>query len=267
MKYTRYCFLFLVIIINSCKDDDNVNGSANESTNGQVVGVLRGAIALYDSNDMAVTDKSGVHVTLDGTSFSAYTDSLGLWTINNLPTRVYPVTFSKQGYSSVPGQMTFVAGDTLWYYSPLYPAALVQPPTYTVTLDAMIVENSSPTTFLVYGHMSKNAPINVTLKVAFITSHSPNPDFDNTAISVNDEGNNIGTNRYSKQNPDSIVQIGKGFDYYSTLLTGFSKGDTIYTRAYPLLGNHYQYEYNFNTKRTIYVGHGVGSNVLSAVIP
>jgi hypothetical protein len=70
-------------------------------------GSIHGKVILYDTlsdpftaNGAArIYDASGVQVTVEGTSYSTMTDSLGKWEIDNIPSGTYPsIVFSKAGF-------------------------------------------------------------------------------------------------------------------------------------------------------------------------
>jgi len=76
------------------------DSSTNNSSSSNLTGDLTGGITLTDYRDQYKSDKSGVLVQLDCTSFSAITDTAGLWIIHNLPSKTYSLTFSKEGCST-----------------------------------------------------------------------------------------------------------------------------------------------------------------------
>src|SRR5437764_13597684 len=70
-------------------------------------GSIHGKVILYDTLSDPFTptgaariyDASGVQVTVERTSYSTVTDSLGQWNLNNIPSGIYPsIVFRKAGF-------------------------------------------------------------------------------------------------------------------------------------------------------------------------
>ena len=92
-------------------------------------------------------DRSGVTVSIQGTSISTITDSLGQWTINGVPTGSYTITETKQGYGMTEQQgFQFVGGSAydlgtgseFGYESSVGSIPLVQPPNFGVAIDSVM---------------------------------------------------------------------------------------------------------------------------------
>jgi len=61
-------------------------------------GTLSGFTTLINDNGQRPVDQFGVNVTIEGTSLSATTDGMGLWSFPNLTTGIYTLIFVKTGY-------------------------------------------------------------------------------------------------------------------------------------------------------------------------
>lgn len=61
-------------------------------------GTLQGYIVLNDTNGNRYSDRSGVQVSIDSTSYSTITDSLGWWQIANVPPGTYDISITKTGF-------------------------------------------------------------------------------------------------------------------------------------------------------------------------
>jgi hypothetical protein len=100
-------FAFLALVF-GCK--------TSTTTSPEVTGDLKGTVSLYDSHFNLVSDKSGVLVQAEGTSFSGISDTGGNWIIHDLPTRTYSLSFSKSGYGTMKNtSFSFVGGGTVLY--------------------------------------------------------------------------------------------------------------------------------------------------------
>jgi hypothetical protein len=107
MKRTLLAALALASIIVSCQQApveyvhrvdtlyirDTVHAPNNERK-----GILHGKSGLYDYTTGLVVNTSGIKVTMEGTAYSAITDSAGNWSMHDLPTGSYNIIFEKDGY-------------------------------------------------------------------------------------------------------------------------------------------------------------------------
>jgi hypothetical protein len=114
----RLAWGFLVGIVASvmlfgCKGADGPQGPAGTA----LTGTLYGKVQAYDSFGNYLGYMSGVTVNAEGTSYSATTDSLGVFGIGGLPTGTYTLTFAKAGYGTNKiTQVQFVGGGD--YFMP-----------------------------------------------------------------------------------------------------------------------------------------------------
>ena len=266
MRYIHFCFLCLAMIITSCKDDDATSGTSSGT---QQTGTLRGKVSLYDARSRLVSDRSGVLVQFEGTPYSTVSDTGGNWSVSNLPTATYSISFSKPGYATFKNTSYSFIGGGIVRYNNGSVQYLYQPPQYTITIDAIIPPKNVYSDSLkkmvqqngyIYGHTSDNTPDSVSLQVLYVTSHKPNFDPNDPTSYTLLWGNQITSSSLS----DSIINIALNNWPGEGVFTRFSSGDSIYIRAYPASGSSY---YDIKSDRTIIVGLGPSSNLLSAVIP
>ncbi len=131
MKTHIVLLVLATFFMASCKD--------TTITSGDKVGNLEGQVDfLYDGNNAKLSDRSGVRVSAEGTSFSGITDTAGYWKIKDLPEGTYSISFSKPGFDTYKNtSFQFVGGGTLWFGR----IAMGQPPAYTVTIDSIQEKN------------------------------------------------------------------------------------------------------------------------------
>jgi hypothetical protein len=91
---TIFVLLALSVTLISCDSDTNTTG------NSTTTGTISGYVFLIDKNSNTVSDKSGVAVSLEGTSLQTLTDASGKWKITNVPAAAYTISYQKQGYGS-----------------------------------------------------------------------------------------------------------------------------------------------------------------------
>lgn len=261
--------LILLYILSGCKSETIIIPGST--------GTLKGYVVLYDSLGKFVNDRSGVTVELIGASFSAMTDTNGLWTIENLPTRNYTLRFTKQQYATMLSQVIFVGGGTIWHRTISDPIILQSPPVYSLVLDLITIPNHPYTDSLgshyptgaFYAHASGNIPLNINISILFITSKSTNIDVGDASTY---SGTLLGFPTIRVTDLTNPVDFSIALNGSSSLFTKFSPGDSIYVRAYPYIINPTNPNSSYpvfyvdpETQNRIYTGFGKGSNVLSGV--
>ena len=115
MNNLKIIFSMLMItfaIINfGCKGDTGPAGPVGPTLSG----TLTGLVVLTDTNGVQPTNRSGISVSIDGTSLSTTTDSTGKWTFNSLSTGTYAITISKNNYGMTKRiNFQFVGGGTTY---------------------------------------------------------------------------------------------------------------------------------------------------------
>jgi len=84
--------LLAAALLGGCKNSTVVQSSDD-------LGTLRGKVAVFVNCD-ALSNASGATVHIEGTGFSATTDSLGEWTMNNVPAGIYNILITKPGFDT-----------------------------------------------------------------------------------------------------------------------------------------------------------------------
>lgn len=262
----RSILLLLVFApFNGCKSNDTIINSTTTT------GDLIGTVGLVDAHNNPLANHDGVLVHIEGTSFSAMSDSLGRWVIHDLPSKTYAITFSKSGfYSRHDKSFSFLAGEPVRYrdvHHNLEYVVLGPVPQFTITLDGI----SMPTRKIidgkifddygfVFAHTSENAPANTYVGMYLLASHNPNLRIEDwTTVGI--------AQPYAILNPsvqDSTADL-SGTLIYTTYATFAQPGDTVYFKAYPILSPIL--EYDAITGRENLIGYSPRvSNVLSGVM-
>jgi hypothetical protein len=95
------------IIFSSCSKESNpVTNYIYTHSDSALVGDMVGFVDLYDSTYSSyiygrVSGHSEATISIDGTPFTATSDSIGKWTMKNIPAGTYNITISKSGYAMV----------------------------------------------------------------------------------------------------------------------------------------------------------------------
>src|SRR2546421_435380 len=117
--------LAVSLFLFGCKVQEIVNSSGQ-------TGDLTGRVKLSSANGYS-PDFGGVTIAVEGTSFSATSDSAGYWTIKDLPSGTYSVSFSKPSFDTWKNTAyQFVGGSVSWIgpYGNGSAVLLSQPPDY-----------------------------------------------------------------------------------------------------------------------------------------
>ena len=98
INFTKFIlFLITVFVFNACHNlQPPTSPSATATIKGQVV-LVTGVYPYFS----ATPAYGGIHVSLDGTSFSTMTNDSGLYEFDAVPEGTYDVRFSKPGYGDV----------------------------------------------------------------------------------------------------------------------------------------------------------------------
>jgi len=112
--FTSFLFLIVCVIEVGCKGDTGTAGPTGPS-GPLLTGNTSGLVSLIDTNGVLPANKSGVSVSVEGTSKTAVTDSTGHWIIDSLTTGVYTIDISKATYGSTKIQnFQFIGGGTTY---------------------------------------------------------------------------------------------------------------------------------------------------------
>jgi len=263
-------------------------GSTEDTTTSSSApsGTLKGAVSLLDTTGQQSSDKSGVKVELLGTSYLAISNSDGVWSIPNLPSRTYTLCYSKPGYDTIKSQFAFLGGETVWIRNTTNPIILFHKPVFTAILDLFILPIDSYIDSLgqehgtegsIAGHFSQNAPAKTALGAEVILGKNPSLDIKNSAsfdtMFVSNNGLYVG-----KYNTSDEINVTTNLHSAAKQLRFFHSGDTIYCRIYPFISTTVWDPSTANSTKApssyvnpedqqrIYYGVGEGSNVLSVVM-
>lgn len=118
MKNLKIAFLLSVISISfinfGCKGETGPVGPAGPNGN-SLTGKITGIVTLIDTNGIQPANRSGVAVSISGTSKTAITDSTGKWGIDTLPGGTYIITISKANYGMTKRiNFQFTGGGTVF---------------------------------------------------------------------------------------------------------------------------------------------------------
>ncbi len=265
MKHTILSFavVFSILFFFGCKDEDTLSGS-------EQTGDLTGQVVLLDSNEHYVQDKSGVTIQIEGTSFSALTDTGGYWTIKNLPSATYSLSFSKPTYNTWKNtSFEFVGGGLTWFGMdfPINGSTvrIEQSPTFTIFLDSIGVAggdsgivNTDPS---IYGRFSTPTTDANRKNLRVFISRNPNLIIDDPSTCFSYTDFQVTNWQYQSKTADGF-KINIPSQFY---LTGIAPGEKLYVRAYPMHTSGLGGYYDVKTHKTIRYGYGTASNVVSFI--
>jgi hypothetical protein len=129
MKISLLCITLSAVFALNCR---------TITTSPPSTGSIAGRVILYDSNQTIMTDFSGIHVSIDGTSKSMVTDSTGNWLFSGLAGGMYDVTASKTGYGTYHWYQQNVGDGRVYELS----AALATLPTFTPVISDPHIDGS-----------------------------------------------------------------------------------------------------------------------------
>src|SRR4051812_10340194 len=85
--------LFAFLLASCVTKTDVITYSGGEPGN------VKGTVKLFDSNGVAISDASGVKISLEGTNYSTLSASNGSWELTNVPAGTYTsLVYSKPGF-------------------------------------------------------------------------------------------------------------------------------------------------------------------------
>ncbi|HET6510751.1 MAG TPA: carboxypeptidase-like regulatory domain-containing protein [Candidatus Kapabacteria bacterium] len=93
----------------SCSEDDALVAPS---------GAIAGFAGLRDVDGARLSDQSGISIKLKGTTLTASSDTLGKWTLANVPAGIYDIELSKPGFATnYIRAYQFVGGGTAYITS------------------------------------------------------------------------------------------------------------------------------------------------------
>ena len=122
-------------------------------------GALAGTVALQDAWANRLDDFSGVAVTVDGLSKSAFTDASGAWHIDTVPYGRHTITFKKLTFGTVRVAQTVTAPSTT-----ATDVTMAITPWQQAIIDSVYTTSKSGKDYYVVdGHLSAPLPANARL--------------------------------------------------------------------------------------------------------
>lgn len=98
---------FFSVLIVSCGTKTNII-----TYSGSEPGNVKGTVKLFDTNGVAISDASGVKVSMEGTSYSTLTATDGTWELQNVPAGTYPsLMYSKAGFPTYKSYQSATQGN------------------------------------------------------------------------------------------------------------------------------------------------------------
>ncbi len=275
MKTPILLIVLATIFLSSCKDSTLATGDKIGNLEGQVYQVTDGEGTL-------ATDRSGITVRAEGTSFFGITDTAGYWVIKDLPEGTYSINFSKPGYDTFKNtSFQFVGGGTYWFGR----TGLGQTPTYSVTIDSIQPkgyfdgrEFDSITIVARYDSASHNFAYDTTHRTVkignflynarlfghfsqdkaacvIIGGTNPNPD-------ISEKSSYIGSN-YISIDPRYPYNKGSTPNSFVIDLQGNPEGTKVYVKAYAENAYSGTYYFDIATHKNVLLGIGQSSNIVS----
>jgi hypothetical protein len=253
MRILSVFFLSVLVLspfLAGCGEEEPMTGPLLLSGN------FTGFVTLIDSNGSRLKDLSGVKVSIDGTSFSAMTDSLGKWNINEISTGIYTINYSKPSYGIYKAMnQGFVGGGTLF----LNPVTLAQPPVFTVTIDSEKTLTDSNSIYIA-GNATGVQGMGFS-RVLIAIGASPD-------VSANDASKYLyATSTIVWSNS---LMIGTHINKNDLDFAGLTSGTIMYAVLYPLSnGSSHAYTsyLDQNNGRLVYTSLGPPSAVVPVTIP
>jgi Carboxypeptidase regulatory-like domain len=244
MNKNIFVFLIISVVLSACQGKE---GPVGPSLTGDVVGTVK-VIDTAGNN----ANLNGVLIQLEGTQYSAYSDSTGLWRLVGVKTGTYVLSCSRQGFSTAKNTSFQVVGgpqpaDASYFYLYQIPSTyvkLLDPPqlnqhvlTLTGRLSSIPGPNYSHAIFVFVGIDSSAT----SLPIKYLTAAS----------------------QYFA--PADTFNIQLNFDYFGTV--GLKRGSKLYFVAYTS-ANTYAGYWDVATQKFVYSGLcSTPSNIVSLIVP
>ena len=239
------CILTFSLLLISCKGADGPVGASGPKLKGDITGL----VLLLNEDGSQPSNKSGVSITIEGTSYTATTDASGSYTIAGVETGIYSITYSKTGYGLTKNlKYQFSGGGQAFVGT----TTLCQPATFSVSN----LSNPSGSTIAITLSPAVTAIKSVILFIGNNNSVSSNPQNYLTAIVF-----------VSSTFTNGVLSTSLSQSTYRS--AGLVSGNTAYIIAYGINdGSRFSGYTDFSTGRFVYTSVGATpSNVLSITVP
>jgi hypothetical protein len=212
-------------------------GCSEPTVNDQLVGDVTGTVALLDENGGRVADQGGASVTIEGLhTYHTLTDSAGNWSVHNIETGFYSLTFAKNGFMSMTDKNFFsFLGDGLVKYKNSYTTqsgiALSRPIGNMISLDALFTSRNPGLGNILYAHLLPDNRTGAVIHFFLIVGKNP-------GLTIQDPTSYEQSNSYGEYSNTSTTNISIPINYSEIPFKGFLPGQRIYVRAYSYYGQY-----------------------------
>jgi hypothetical protein len=226
-------------------------------------GEIEGSVLLHEMNCADIPSAAGVSVQIVGTSIKATTDSIGNFTLDNVPAGYYSIDYTKPGFGEyIESPIEFVGAGT---YPAMLGAELARVKNWKITLGV-------PTIYI-----QLNPGVDTNFLIGF-TNDTP---IVTDSLGVGQSSQNSGgltyfaarTPNIDYNDPSTYTAYGSSRDHGLTLDNqafgnNVHGGDTIYVVAYanPCTLSQYSY-YVGDTMKFAFSGFSPPSNTVKVVLP
>ena len=245
MKQINILILVISLISLSCKGPEGPVGPAGPKLKGD----LKGIVILINENGSQPSDKSGVLVSIEGTSLTATTDITGSFTFSGIETGTYTIVCSKSGYGISKSLKYQFTGDGQAFIGTMY---LCQRATFSVSN----LSNPSGSTIAITLSQTVTATKSVILFIGANNSVSSDPQNYITTVVI-----------VSSTFTNGALSTSLSQSFYRS--AGLVTGNTGYIVAYGINdGSRFSGYTDLSTGRFIYTSiSSTPSNVLSITVP
>ena len=204
-------------------------------------GTISGFVSIINESGSSLADKRGVRISLDGTNYSAISDSSGHWKLGDVQAGVYNIAFSKDSFGTNKVISYNFAGNGNAFIQQMQIAAI---PKITSTNESVEVDTSSGTWSLkVKGSISQVAADSTIRIVLLFFGRDANVSSDpQKYVAASNSFVASGDNRFS---PVIYLQ-----QLHSM---GFKSGEKVYLASYAASKQFFRY-IDVNTSRNYYCG-------------
>lgn len=228
-----------------CEGPQGPEGPPGPGLTGTVTGFCR----LYDADNTAIDDRSGVTVSIEGTAVSTTTSADGRFTLTDVPSGIHILRYFKQGFGIWKDpDFQFVGGGTIYvgyrylYFKPLYNVTNLSATTSAGSIN-------------ITGSLSGTLPTGYRYAIVF---------FDTTSsVSADPSHYLFELSTYIPNTSSTVLLIAYSYDWEQQ---NIQTGDRLYFKAYGATSTSAYFD--LNTLRYVHPFiSDVASNTVSTVVP